>query len=505
MVERIAISAAILALLLAAPATAQTARQDDRQPGGTLGAGPGSSPAARTAPGPSERTEPGAAESRQATPGGGATNAGEDATEQPFANRLLGDPGGLRTKLADYGVSLGLTEQSEVLGNVTGGVRRGAVYEGVTSLGLGIDTQKAFGLLGGTFNVTAYHYHGRGLTTNNVPTLAALTGVEQTVRGFKLFELWYEQVLMDKRLAIRVGQQSADQEFIVTQYGGLFLNSGYGFPTLAASDLPSGGPAYPLATPAVRVKIVPNENLSILVGLFNGDPAGRGLGDPQRRDRSGTAFRLNDGTFAIAEVQYGINQGDNASGLPGTYKLGGWYNSLSFSDLRVSSTGQSLADPANTASARNRRNNYSIYAVADQLVWKKPGTKDGGVGVFARVMGAPPDRNLVDLFVQGGVTYKAPFAGRENDTVGIAASWAHIGRNASKLDTNTIGFTGQVIPVRRSETQLELSYQAQLAPWFQLQPDLQYLFNPGGGLLNARNGRRVGDAVVLDLRASITF
>jgi len=465
---------------------------------------PAASPSAEPVQGPTEGNPPGAPAARGASPGG-ATNAGEDATEQPFANRLLGDPGGLRTKLAGYGISLGLTEQSEVLGNLTGGVRRGAVYEGVTSLGLGIDTQKAFGLAGGTFNVTAFQFHGRGLTADNVPTLAALTGVEQTVRGFKLFELWYEQVLLDKRLAIRVGQLSADQEFIVTQYGGLFLNSGYGFPTLAAGDLPSGGPAYPLATPAVRVKVVPNESLAVLVGVFNGNPAGPGLGDPQRRDRSGTAFRLNDGTFAIAEVQYGINQGDNASGLPGTYKLGVWYNSLAFSDLRVSSAGLSLANPANTAPARSRRNNYSVYAVADQLIFKKPGTTDGGVGVFARVMGAPPDRNLVDVFIQGGVTYKAPFAGRENDTVGIAASWAHIGRNASKLDTDRIAFTGQAIPVRRSETQFELSYQAQLASWFQLQPDFQYVFNPGGGLLNARNSRRVGDAAVLDLRATITF
>ena len=61
-----------------------------------------------------------------------------------------------------------------------------------------------------------------------------------------------------------------------------------------------------------------------------------------------------------------------------------------------------------------------MYAVADQLVWKKPGTTDGGIGVFARVMVAPPDRNLVDGFVQGGIISSASFARRENDTVGLA-------------------------------------------------------------------------------------
>lgn len=457
-----------------------------------------------TAPiqGPSEGNLPGVP-AANSNAGGGTTGSGDG--ERPFSGHLLGDPAGLRGKLGAYGVSLGLLEQSEVFGNLTGGNRRGADYEGVTSLGLGIDLEKAFGLPGGTFNVTAFEFHGRGPTSGNVAALTPLSSVEQNNPGGRLFELWYEQVLFNKKLAVRIGQMSADQEFIVSQYGSLFLNSGYGFPTLAADDLPSGGPAYPLATPGVRVKFVPTESLSALVGVFNGNPAGPGLGDPERRDASGTAFRVNDGTFVIAEIQYGINQEDNAPGLAGTYKVGAWYNSLPFADERFGYSGRSLADPANTAAALSHRGNYSVYAVADQFIWKKPGTKDGGIGVFARVMGAPPDRNLVDTFVQSGITYKAPFGGRENDTVGFAASWAHISSKAAKLDSDTIAFTDQPMSVRRSETQIELSYQVQLAAWLQLQPDFQYVFRPGGGLPVAGSGKRVGDAAVFGTRAVVTF
>ena len=46
-----------------------------------------------------------------------------------------------------------------------------------------------------------------------------------------------------------MGQLAADQEFQVTQYGGLFINHTFGWSTLPSADLPSGGPAYPLATP----------------------------------------------------------------------------------------------------------------------------------------------------------------------------------------------------------------------------------------------------------------
>ena len=442
-------------------------------------ASPAASPGAQPVQGPTEGNSPGTPAARGASPAG-STNAGENAEGAPFSKNLLGDPAGVRSALAGYGVSLGLTEISEAFGTVAGGIRRAADYEGVTQVGLGVDTEKAFGLTGGTFNVTAYQFHGRGLS----PNLAALTqvsGAEQGTRGAKLFEMWYEQVLLDKKFAIRAGQMSADQEFITTEYGGLFLNAGYGFPTLPADDLPSGGPSYPLGTPGIRVKFVPTDALAMLAAVFNGDPAGRGLGDPQKRDGGGTAFRVNDGSFVIAEVQYSLNSGDGAPGLAGTYKLGGWYNSLPFADQRFSFTGQSLADPADSAAARTRRNDYSVYAVADQLVWKKPGTPDGGVAVFGRAMGAPADRNLVDVFVQGGVTYKAPLDGRENDTAGVAVSWAHVSQRAAKLDSDRIAFGGPGGLVRRSETQIELTYQAQIAAWFQVQPDFQYLINPGGG------------------------
>ena len=491
MIVKLTVLAALAASLAAPQAFAQ--------------AGPATSPSASPVQGPTEGNSPGAPAARGATPGG-ATSAGENAPGPSYDDHLLGDIGGVRTALARYGVSLGLSEQSEVFGNVTGGFHQGATYEGLTQLGLGIDTAAAFGWEGGTFNISALQFHGRGLLDTNVPSFNSVSSAEQTTRGAKLFEAWYEQLLLNKTLSLRVGQLSSDVEFITTEYGGLFINSGYGFPTLPSNDLPSGGPAYPLATPGARLKFVPNDSLAVLAGVFNGNPAGPGEGDPQKRDGGGTSFRLNDGTLVIAEVQYGINQADNAPGLPGTYKFGFWYNTLAFPNERTNYTGLSLTNPASTAGVKaTLRNDYSVYATMDQLVWKKPDTKDGGIGVFLRAMGAPPDRNLIDVFIQGGVTDKAPLPGRDNDTVGFAVSWAHASSSVAKLDRTFIAATGQLIPVRGSETQLELTYQAQLAPWLQLQPDFQYIFSPSGGILNPQTGRAVGDAAVLALRTNVTF
>ncbi len=137
----------------------------------------------------------------------------------------------------------------------------------------------------------------------------------------KLFELWYEQPILDGKVSIRIGQMAADQEFIVSKYAPLFLNSAFGWPTLPGVVLPEGGPAYPLGTPGIRLKVQPTDSLALLAAVFNGNPNDNG---------SGTSFTLDKGVFAIAEAQYSINGGDNAPGLPGTYHLGAWYNSNEF-------------------------------------------------------------------------------------------------------------------------------------------------------------------------------
>ena len=494
---------AAMAIYLITAASLPSFAQSVPQPGPV-----GSRPSAEPRPGPSETQQPGAPAARSSNPTGqtGTGAAAPESTGLFERNKLLGDPGGLRTRLGELGISPGLADTEEVFGNPTGGRHTGVTYEGATEISLGIDTDKLFGLHGGTLNVSAFQFHGRGLGVNNIGALQPTSSSEQNVRGARLFELWYEQVFFDKKFAVRVGQQSADQEFLISQLAGLFINSVFGFPTLPSLDLPSGGPAYPLATPAVRLKVVPNDQTTVLLAVFNGDPAGPGLGDPQRRDGGGTAFRLNDGVFVIGEVQYAINANEGATGLPGTYKLGGWYNSQNFPDQSFRNDGLSRADPSSTEAARLRRNDYSVYVVADQTVWRAAGVKDGGIGVFARVMGAPSDRNLIDVYAQGGVDYKGPFAGRDNDTVGFALSYAHISNRTTRLDRDRAGFSGVATPIRHSETLLELTYQAQLAPWWQIQPDFQYIFSPGAGIPDpSRPTRRIGDAAILGLRTNVTF
>lgn len=418
--------------------------------------------------------------------------------------RLVGDLGGLRTRLEDAGYKFGLQEQSEVIGVVRGGLRRGAIYDGLSQASLTVDLDKVFGLSGGTFYISAEQLHGRGASQNLVGNLLTVSGIEAT-RATRLYDLYYEQTLLDGAVSVRIGQMGADEEFVVSQYGALFINSTFGWPVLNTLALPSNGPAFPLTTPGVRVKVKPNDTLTFAGAVFNGNPAGVGPGNPQDRDPSNTDFRTNGGVFAIAEVAYALNPGENAN-LAGTYRLGGWYNTNDNDDLRIDTAGLSLADPASTGIARKRRGDFAIYAVADQQVWRKPGTKDQGISVFARVAGGPGDRNLSNFYADGGVSWRGAIPGRDSDVAGIGVSYLHISRSAQLLDREVRAFSGFPYPVRDRELVVEATYSYQATGWMMVQPDLQYVSHPGGNVPDPLNPtRRLRGALVLGTRATITF
>jgi porin len=85
------------------------------------------------------------------------------------------------------------------------------------------------------------------------------------------------------------------------------------------------------------------------------------------------------------------------------------------------------------------------------------------VAAFLRVGYAPPDRNLISLEIDAGLTFKGLFPNRELDVLGVGASYARIG-NASHLDRDQVLFTGIERPIRDYESLLEITYEAHIAP-----------------------------------------
>jgi len=430
-------------------------------------------------------------------------------------NYLLGDMWGAREWLSKYGISVYALETSEVLGNVSGGVKRGFDYDGLTQMVLQLDTQRAFNLYGGTFNISGLQVHGVNLSAANLYNLQTASGIEAD-RSTRLWELWYQQKFLEEdRLDVKIGEQSLDQEFMVSQNALLFVNTMFGWPMLPSADLPGGGPAYPLSAPGLRVRVRPINSLTILAGVFNGSPVANNTGDPQQQNPSGTSFPVNGGALAIAELQYAhpalgtMVYAGQSQILSGVYKVGVWYDTEHFADQEYDNTGLSLANPASTGVPRTHGGDYAIYGVVDQWLWSDPNDANGDRGLdgFVRAMGTPEgDRNLIDFSMNAGFTFHEPIHHRDFDTCGVGMGYAKVSSHAADLDRDTGFFTGSPYPVRSNEIFVEATYQCQLMAWLQLQPDFQYVINPGGGILNPNApGQRIKNEAIIGLRINVLF
>ena len=286
---------------------------------------------------------------------------------------LLGDMWGLRPALAKYGITLNAVENAETFGNLTGGVKQGFEVNGLTIVSLRVDAQKAFGLNGGAFNVSGLQIWGDDLSANNLLILQTLTGIEAPV-GIRLWELWYLQKFGDK-FDIKIGEQSIDQEFMISDSSSVFLNSVMGWPALPTVDLPAPGPTYPLAGLGVRGRAEVTDNVTVLAALLNGSPIPRNSPDTPASNPNGVSFPLNTDVLAIAELQFKLPgstdsaKAKNESPLPGTYKIGAWYDSYGFADQQYDTIGLPLANPNSNGIPAIHHGDFSIYGVMDQTIW----------------------------------------------------------------------------------------------------------------------------------------
>ena len=116
--------------------------------------------------------------------------------------------------------------------------------------------------------------------------------------------------------------------------------------------------------------------------------------------------------------------------------------------------------------------------------------------------GGPSNRNLSNLFIEGGMNWLAPFTERPDDTFGLAVSYLGISPAAQAYSRDLVSFGRATSAYAGNETVLEATYLATITNWLTLQPDLQFVFNPGAGIPNAFGSRPLPNALVIGMRAT---
>lgn len=438
-----------------------------------------------------------------------AAAAGEKPKAEPsiwHREALTGDWGGSRTALKNKGVDVTLGYIGEAFGVLSGGVRRRASYEGRFEFSADFDLQKLIGWTGGSAHFTVFQIHNGGHNVaENVGALADPSNID-ALPTTRLFTAWFEQNFTD-RVSVRLGQLAADEEFIASPTAAGLINGTFGWAGVLAANMANGGPAHPLATPGARVKANATENLSVLAAVFTGDPAGSNCADvAQRCNRHGTTFSFSGGALWMGEMQYAVNQGKQALGLPGIYKLGAWYANADYGHQHfgIDGTGATVSlgvDP--TADPIRHRGNWGIYAVADQTVWR---AGDTSLNLFVRGGLSPADRNLIAYYVDGGAGITGLLPRRAQDVLTIGVAYAKVSNEAIATDLDALATRGPPSFIRGKEIVIELSYTAQIAPWWTLQPDIQYIVYPGGNVADP-NDRAVSvkNAFIAVARSTMKF
>lgn len=357
---------------------------------------------------------------------------------------------------------------AEGFANLAGGRERGAVYDGYLKLGFGVNLEKLLGWENTFFYANVLYPQGESLSQKYVGDLNTVSNID-AYDSLRLFKCWVQRNFADDRASLRLGIMAVDKDFFVSDGASMFLNSVFGAFAVIAQD--TVAPVYPVSAPGVRIIVKPTDALLFRAALFSGD-----VGTPTNNPRNlRLDFRGTDGLDGFVE---GTWSRVFADGLRGTYKLGGFYNSKSVADLR---------------GGKPHDYNYGFYAIADQQLWREDAvaaSSKQGLNSFARIAFAPANRSLVAFDTDAGLDYTGLLPGRDNDILGIGFIYTRVSDDA-------VDETGARYPTHY-EAVAEVSYQAPINDHLVLQPDFQFVVNPGA----VHHSR---DAVVAGLRLSFNF
>lgn len=365
----------------------------------------------------------------------------------PIKSMASDESSGFRANLEDRGVTFGLQYLGEVQTVATGGIETGTEYLHLVNTPVTFDLHRLAGLRGATI------YFNSQWATGGSPS--ELAGDLQTISNsdapntWKVYEAWFQQTFFDERLSVLAGLYDLNSEFDVIERGGIFINSSFGIgPDLSQSG-ENGPSVFPTTSLAVRVQAQVDEHITVRAAVFDGV-----AGDPD--DSYGTKVILDkdDGLLIAGEIEF------NSDIVPGLRSaLGVWGYTES------TETGFGLVDQP------DERKSHGVYAIAEGTIWS--GTDSREIGLFGRFGWADGRINQVGAYVGFGIVADNLFTGLPEHSLGLGLAHA---RNSGEF-ADALESVG--LDVDRAETAVELTATVQVNSSVTIQPDLQYIINPG--------------------------
>lgn len=382
--------------------------------------------------------------------------------ENPYCT---GDWGGVRSKLARQGLTIGLGYMSNGIAAIRGGRKRGFAHGGVLSMDLNMDIGKRTPLKGLSFYTSMRLWKiGSGLGAYKIGTQYPIQQVfgRGTIR---LNECYFKQEMFEKLFVFKVGRLSAGNDFIQSNLYYQFMNGGFdGNPIAALLNGPFT--SYPLVAWGCFAQFRPSA-LSILgkIGAY--------VADRRRVSHhhwgQNWSFRGSDGVQLITEWAYELGKNKRHPRYPGSYRCGCFYYTKSVGEKYLG--GQYVG-------------NRGCYFLIDQMVYQPEGAgTTRGLTPFIALLFAPKDRNLFPFFLTTGLVYKGLFPSRPKDFTNLGWAYGRYSRDRSRAQM--IGKRAHQEGSLRTQSQdfeavLECNHWFRMSPWLAFSPDFQYIIHPKG-------------------------
>ena len=351
---------------------------------------------------------------------------------------------------------------SDFVGNISGGIDQSSTYLGMIDLAATFSTENAGLWRNGEFYIQIGNTHGGTPSADLVGDFQMLSNIENSDFTY-LCQLWFKQSF--NRLSFTIGVHDMNSEFLISEYAGEYVNGSFGIMPSVSMNVPLS--ISPKNALGAVLQYNPVSYLSFLLGLYDGDPL------DLEQDKYNMNFSLSseEGYFSIFEMQYNIGNNEESKA---TYKVGGYYHSGDFINV--------------TDSIENINGNYGFYLIADQsiLSWVE---YSRSLNAFAKFGISPQNRCFNNLFLAIGFNYYSPFKKRINDVMGLAIAKAFVSKNLINMSNGMC---------KSFETVLELMYKAKINQNIFIQPEIQYIINPGANT-------NLSNAIVGLLRTSISF
>ena len=412
-----------------------------------------------------------------------------------LGDAATGDWWGIRNWLdKDKGVEFSVTYTTDLAGNPVGGMEQGFTYTDNIAFGVKLDLEKLVGWRGATFTIAATDRNGDSLSQDfigNQFTVQQIYGGQTII----LTDLYLTQRFWDEKAEIKAGRFSAGDDFASSPLYWLYMNNGIdGNPQ--ALPVNASFSAYPWASWAARLRVEPSPDWNAMFGMYqvSGRTFARNLNglNMDFAPTDGIMFVGQVGwtpEFFKSRVQRVPTEREEAEdlwdpdggmhGMPGHYWFGGYYSTWSLYPQ--------------FGSEQTAANAYGFYWHGDQMVYQEsPGSDQGLILWTAFVLS--PQQNIAKLPFQwnSGIVYQGLLPGRDNDSAIFGLAYGNFSADYGQAG---LAYDGDAVSY---EMALEWGYRIQFNRFFYVQPDVQYIIQPGGT-------GSIPNALVLGAQIGVTF